>query len=790
MKQRLINSIILTFLILLYSILHADVEGYICNKVEGVNDVVYHALSENAWYGWMLVGLEVAGVGYYLWRYRHDVAFRFWHFWAYVILFVVFVLTDEGWIVISPIDSWYSFANISKAIAIVGCIGTIATYFINRKDKEKTVYHSLIDKIRKDYAKTIVECLTEVNNINGSYAIGICGGWGSGKTTFLGEIKELLKNEKCDVYEFNAWDCSSEQNIASDFFSMLRAAVRPYCSSLEKSIFDYEAALSDAGVPSTLQKIVSSIFGGNESSIYELKKQIKDALQKAQHNIYIIIDDLDRMEAGEILEVLKLIRNNANFPYLKFIVAYDKDYVTSQIVEITKKDGYLNKIFMAEYFLPKLSDSNSKFDLIHSTLSYIGDENKTRLFGMIDYKDRQIVETALGSLRKAEIFARQFDINYKFMTSGKGSANYHIADSFWLELLKMTDARIYDLMDNEPDKILVAQRSKSGALYYVLREEEVLKDLQIAPSTMEIIKMLLFDGSKSQSIKRMMYLENYPNYFAMGLTSGKLHRSEFIKLLNGNGDNDTVVKTVHEWINNGQYTSLLNHILMFPFDKLDKDQAKKMVMCAIAYCFRVSGNKYYIYELVDRCFRIDSYMEDVREELQLYATKVMESYVGKKDIWLSVSAMMVRVITNIKKEKKTMLWNEDFCTEILKRNFLSYLESEKPDASEIFEDSKMLNKIVKSSCRNYTIHARDEFDEDEHYHVQYIKEELLSWFREHKSSKKECIQKLETKYENVMDTNEYFHKNFDEEGYDYEIRSIFGSYEVFNKFKDECFENE
>ena len=50
------------------------------------------------------------------------------------------------------------------------------------------------------------------------------------------------------------------------------------------------------------------------------------------------------MESGEILEVLKLIRNNANFPHLKFIVAYDKEYVTNQIREITKKDGYLNKI--------------------------------------------------------------------------------------------------------------------------------------------------------------------------------------------------------------------------------------------------------------------------------------------------------------------------------------------------------------------------------------------------------------------------------------------------------------
>lgn len=788
MKQRFINSIILTFLILLYCILHADVEGYIYNKVGGVNDVVYHALSENVWYGWMLVGFEVAGIGYYIWRYRHDVAFRFWHFWAYVILFVVFVLTDEGWIVISPIDSWYSFANISKAIAIVGCIGTITTYVINWKEKEKTVYHSLIDKIRKDYAKTIVEGLEKAENLNGSYAIGICGGWGTGKTTFLKEMESLLNEEHCDVRWFNAWDCSSEQNISSDFFAMLRAAIRPYCSSLEQSIFDYEAALSDAGVPTFFQKIATWVVGDKHHSIYDLKNEIREALVKTGHDLYIIIDDLDRMEAGEILEVLKLIRNNADFPHLKFIVAYDKVYVTSQILDKTKKDGYLNKIFMAEYFLPKLSDRGSTFGLIYNTLCHIGEENKNILSGMIKYEDRQLVESALGSLRKAEIFARQFDINYKFMISGNGNANYHIADSFWLELLKKTDARIYDLMDSEPDKLFVDLRGNRGALYYGLRNAEDLKILKIVPSTMSIINKLLFDGNKPQSVKRMMFVENYPNYFAMGLTSGKLHRAEFLNLINSNDDNDAVIKIVYEWINNGKYASLLNNIQMLPFDKLKMEQVKKMVMCAIAFCFRVSGNKYYIDQLVDNCFGTDSYKEDVIIELQTYAKDVINDYAGDKSIWLSMAATMVRVITNIRKEKKTMLWNEDFCTEILKRNFLSYLESEKPDASEIFEDSKMLNKIVKSSCRNYTIYARDEFDEDEHYHVQYVSDEILSWFGEHKSSNKNCFREFESKYEIESYMEDYYQHDFDQERYDYDVESIFGNFEVFKRFKDECFE--
>lgn len=790
MKQRFINSIILLFLLLLYCLLHTDVEGYIYNKVEGANDVVYHALSENAWYGWLLVGLEVAGMGYYLWHYRHDVAFRFWHVWAFVLIWFVLVLTDEKWFILSLYDNWYSFANISKGIVMVGLLGTMATYFFNRKKEEKKEYNSKIDNRRKEYAKTIVDGLTKVENLNGSYAIGICGGWGSGKTTFLKEMEGQLKEEHHDVRWFNAWDCSSEQNISSDFFAMLRAAIRPYCSSLEQSIFDYEAALSDAGVPTFFQKIATWVVGDKHQSIYDLKNEIRNALVKTGHDLYIIIDDLDRMEAGEILEVLKLIRNNADFPHLKFIVAYDKVYVTSQILDKTKKDGYLNKIFMAEYFLPKLSDRDSTFDLIYNTLNHIGEENKKLLSGMIKFEDRPLVESALGSLRKAEIFARQFDINYKFMISGNGNANYHIADCFWLELLKKTDARIYDLMDSEPDKLLVDLRGNRGALYYGLRKAEDLKSLKIAPSTMSIINKLLFDGNKPQSVKRMMFVENYPNYFAMGLTSGKLHRAELVNLINGNEDNDAIIKIVYEWINTGKDASLLNNVLMLNLDKLKTGQAKKLVMCVLAYCFRVSGSKYYIDQLVDNCFRTYSYKEDVREDLSAYATDALDLYVGDKNIGLSMAATMVRVIANIKQKRMIMLWDEDFCIDILKRNFLSYLKSENPDASEIFDDSKMLNMIVKSSCRNYTISAQNEYDEDAHYHVQYIADDILSWFGVHKSSNKNCIQEFKSQYEFEMNTEDYYDYDFDQERYDYDVLSIFGSFDVFKRFKDECFEKE
>lgn len=64
---------------------------------------------------------------------------------------------------------------------------------------------------------------------------------------------------------------------------------------------------------------------------------------------------MDRLGADEIFEVLKLIRNTANFPFIIFIVTFDKTYVINQMGSKNIPASYLEKIFMADFILPKIS---------------------------------------------------------------------------------------------------------------------------------------------------------------------------------------------------------------------------------------------------------------------------------------------------------------------------------------------------------------------------------------------------------------------------------------------------
>ncbi len=52
---------------------------------------------------------------------------------------------------------------------------------------------------------------------------------------------------------------------------------------------------------------------------------------------------------NEILEVLKIIRNTANFPFVKFIVACDRTYIVNQLKSKGVEPKYLEKIFMIDF---------------------------------------------------------------------------------------------------------------------------------------------------------------------------------------------------------------------------------------------------------------------------------------------------------------------------------------------------------------------------------------------------------------------------------------------------------
>ncbi|WP_422653172.1 hypothetical protein IZU89_15130 [Cellulophaga lytica] len=71
----------------------------------------------------------------------------------------------------------------------------------------------------------------------------------------------------------------------------------------------------------------------SESSSYDIYNRINLTLKDLNKRFVVFVDDLDRLSNKEVLQVLKLVRNTANFKNFIFIVALDKDYILNELMK-------------------------------------------------------------------------------------------------------------------------------------------------------------------------------------------------------------------------------------------------------------------------------------------------------------------------------------------------------------------------------------------------------------------------------------------------------------------------
>lgn len=125
----------------------------------------------------------------------------------------------------------------------------------------------------KKYISVLAEKLLATNIDEHSFAVGVTGEWGVGKTTFLDTLKEEIKN-KANIVEFNPWLCRTPQQVTHDFFNSLREQLSPKYSILSNSIKEYAKLLNNITISSNQTFAMDMIIPAKEESLYEKKKKL------------------------------------------------------------------------------------------------------------------------------------------------------------------------------------------------------------------------------------------------------------------------------------------------------------------------------------------------------------------------------------------------------------------------------------------------------------------------------------------------------------------------------------
>ncbi|CAM5435152.1 KAP family P-loop NTPase fold protein [Rhodanobacter lindaniclasticus] len=221
------------------------------------------------------------------------------------------------------------------------------------------------------FARTLAKAIRGYHGSDG-IVLALYGPWGSGKSTVLAYVQhELESGPEADrpvVVPFNPWWFSGQEHLAKAFLGQLQAVLPAKYKGFEKIgnlLAEFSGALG--GVADLAGKSFGIPFVGKvletgakrlatkPRDVPALKKALSDLLLAQKKRVLVVIDDIDRLAPDEVRQLFTVIKALADFPYVTYLLAFDREVATTAISEQTGLPGerYLEKIIQVPFELPR-----------------------------------------------------------------------------------------------------------------------------------------------------------------------------------------------------------------------------------------------------------------------------------------------------------------------------------------------------------------------------------------------------------------------------------------------------
>lgn len=249
-------------------------------------------------------------------------------------------------------------------------------------------------------ADGLAESILALDDDDGT-VIGIEGRWGAGKTSLLNLLLARLRSASptgTHVIHFSPWLSGPGGNLAEALLlpvagilqqtesqreeadRRLRKRIVRWWKKQEKSrnagtaleVLKYVQQTSGHLAP--LADLAGNVLPGfglaakgmdalakldlsaHGKTAAELRGDIESRLDALRLTFVVVIDDLDRLEPAQAVEVLRLVRSVADFTRFRYVMCYDRDVLAHAVQQgLGVQDGrqYLQKIVPLSFSLPR-----------------------------------------------------------------------------------------------------------------------------------------------------------------------------------------------------------------------------------------------------------------------------------------------------------------------------------------------------------------------------------------------------------------------------------------------------
>ena len=288
------------------------------------------------------------------------------------------------------------------------------------------------------YATALFQFITDAET---PMTIGVQGDWGSGKTSLMHQMWFKFEDPKVSALRtkqiwVNTWEHSLLKTPQEALVSIIDAII----NELSKDLNDDRRIVIRKKAQNVLQgafRVGMSMTGGvegakvakewmeSDNSIAELKKSLNKAVEeispKEYDRLIVYIDDLDRLEPANAVEILELLKNIFSIKKSVFVLAIDYNVVVKGLAKkfgaLTKEnrweyDAFFHKIIQLTFQMPVNSyDIGNYLRLLLKDIGFVK-ENELKA----EYLEKLIKVTIGGNPRSIKRLVNNIALNKIFIS--------------------------------------------------------------------------------------------------------------------------------------------------------------------------------------------------------------------------------------------------------------------------------------------------------------------------------------------------------------------------------------
>ncbi|WP_114418016.1 P-loop NTPase fold protein [Marinospirillum perlucidum] len=333
-------------------------------------------------------------------------------------------------------------------------------------------------------AKKLAPSIVQASKGDG-IVIGLEGPWGSGKTSLLNFLRaELAANDGENVHTITIapWLNGDSSPLVSALLDPMAAIldsqiaanscstagrlkesvttasqlIRTYGSKTARSISSLAAIAGYFAPGAQAVKGVSDAVANAADQLStpvpalpELKHEIAEKIKDLDIGFVVILDDLDRLEPEQAVEVVRLVRSVADFPRVAYLMCYDREVLAQALesgLKVSDGDLYLQKIVQLTFNLPLPEPFDLRSNFLDEAIAIYGEITGKHIEGKLLNDLRSAVDRVgmgLSTPREVKLALNSIRFVYPQVTD-----DVYFPDFCRLHLIKTTNYKLYQWLES------------------------------------------------------------------------------------------------------------------------------------------------------------------------------------------------------------------------------------------------------------------------------------------------------------------------------------------------------